>query len=116
MRAGDYPDESNFWVWLKQPKNALTATSLGLSAKNALFPPQLPGAARTALGAAGPAVKNATMILETGGMGSPGWASQKTSIYAMIDKGIQNQTAAMQQTLATSGAGGEDAGTVQQGI
>jgi hypothetical protein len=102
--------------WLKVPKNALTAGELGLAGLSALKAAQLPGAAKTALGAAGPAVKDAQTAIATGGKGSPLWAAQKSAIDASIDQQIANATAAMQQTLANAGAGDKNSGIVQEQI
>jgi len=91
--------------WLKTPKNALTAGSLGLTGLSALKAAQLPSAARTALGVAGSAVKDAQTAIATGGRGSPLWAAQKSAIDASIDQQIENASAAMQQTMANAGMG-----------
>lgn len=101
---------------LKTPRGMLTAGSLGANLFGILSRPQLPGAAKTALGAAGPAVQNATMIIQTGGMGSPLWTTQKASIDAQINQQIANATRAIEQSGVNSGMGGSNSAAIQEQI
>lgn len=97
--------------WFKNPKNLATAGLLGVSGLNALSKPKLPGAARTALGAAGPAVAQATSTIQTGGTGSPLWPGMKASIDSSIDQQIKQQTEALMQAAANAGMQGPGAPT-----
>lgn len=102
--------------WLSNPKNAATAGLLGLSLKNALTTPKLPGADATASAAAQQAVKGATSVVQSGGTATPEWGSQKASIDATINQQIQQQTEAIMQAAASSGEGNQNSGIVQQQI
>lgn len=118
----DAADSSSPSFWdsmlkeLKTPKGALGAGLLASNLYGLLNRPSLPGAAKTALGAAGPAVAQAQSVIQTGGMGSPIWTAQKSAIDAQIDQQIQNMTAAIQQSAANSGMGGSNSGIVQEQI
>ena len=89
---------------------------LGLSAVNAMRTPQLPGAAKTALGAGSQAVTQAQGILSSGGTSSPLWSQQKSSIDQQINQALQQQIAQMKQSAASNGMGGDNSGVVQQQI
>lgn len=102
--------------WFESPKNLGTAGLLGMSLKNALTQPKLPGASGTADAAATSAVQNATSIIQSGGTATPEWASQKASIDATINQQIQQQSEALQQAAASSGEGNQNSGIVQQQI
>lgn len=102
--------------WLSNPKNAATAGMLGLSLKNAVSQPKLPGASTTAANAATQGVKSATSVINSGGTATPEWASQKASIDATINQQIQQQTQAIMQAAASSGEGNQNSGIVQQQI
>jgi hypothetical protein len=91
--------------WLKNPKNLATLGLLGNSAMTALNPPKLPGAAQTALSAAGPAVQEALATIKSGGTGTPLWSQQKASIDASIDQQLQQESEALQQAAANAGEG-----------
>lgn len=100
--------------WLSNPKN-LTSTALtGLSLKNALSQPSLPGAGQTALNNAGPIADQAAGVIKSGGTSAPIWTQQKSSIDASIDQQIQQQAQALQQAAANSGMGNQNSGVVQQ--
>jgi hypothetical protein len=105
---------SDILNWFK--KNPAQAGLLGISGLEALSKPQLPGAARTALGAAGPAVQQAEAIIQSGGTATPIWAQQKAAIDASIDQQIQQQAEALQQAAVNSGMGDKNSGVVQQQI
>lgn len=107
---------SSVMDWLKVPKNALQAGMFGMSLKNALTQPGLPGAAKTAAGIAGPAAQAAAGVIQTGGTGTPLWQNQKASIDSNIDMQIQNEAMALQQAAANSGMGDQNSGVVQQQI
>jgi hypothetical protein len=94
---------SSWESWFTNPKNLATLGLLGVGGMNLLHPPKLPGAAQTALGAAGPAVQSATNIIQSGGTATPIWTQQKASIDASIDQQIQQQTEAIMQAAANSG-------------
>jgi hypothetical protein len=109
-RAGDIGQ------WIKNPKNAATAGMLGLSLKNALSQPKLPGASAAAEANAAAVGKSALPVIQSGGTATPEWASQKASIDATIDNQIKQQTQALMQAAASSGEGGANSGIVQQQI
>lgn len=104
--------------WFKNPKNLATAGLLGMSARNILSPPKLPGTAQTAAGIAGPAAAQAQAVIASGGAAGPAWAQQKASIDATINQQIQQQTESLMQADANSGMQGPGAptGVVQQQI
>src|SRR5208337_2623904 len=102
--------------WLKNPKNAATAGMLGLSLKNSLTQPKLPGALGAAGGNATALGKSALPVTQSGGTATPAWASQKASIDATINNEIQQQSQAIQQAAANSGEGNQNSGIVQQQI
>jgi hypothetical protein len=102
--------------WLSSPKNLGTAGLLGLSLKNALTQPKLPGALGTANANANAATAGALPVIQSGGTASPEWATQKASIDATINQQIQQQTEAIQQAAASSGEGNQNSGIVQQQI
>jgi hypothetical protein len=102
--------------WLSNAKNVGTAGMLGLSLKNALSKPKLPGASQTASAGATQAVQGATSTIQSGGTATPEWGSQKASIDATIDQQITQQTEAIQQAAANSGQGNQNSGIVQQQI
>jgi hypothetical protein len=98
--------------FLKTPRGALTSLGLGSELYGLLNKPGLPGAAKTALGAAGPAVQQAQAMISSGGQGSPLWGQQKGAIDAQIDQQIENMSRAIQQTQQnTSGQGANSAAT-----
>lgn len=109
-------------AFLKNPKNLASLGLGGISALNALSQPKLPGAARTALGTAGPAAQQAIGILQSGGTSAPIYSQQKASIDATIDEQIRTQSEALLQNAANSGEGGvtgpngQVSGVVQQQI
>jgi hypothetical protein len=107
---------SDIGKWLKNPKNAATAGMLGLSLKNSLSTPKLPGASAAAEANAAAVAKGALPVIESGGTASPAWASQKASIDSTIDNEIKQQTQAIMQAAASSGEGGQNSGIVQQQI
>lgn len=102
--------------WLEKPKNLLSLGSLGISGIEGLTKPKLPSAASEALGAAGPAVAQASSIISSGGTATPIWTSQKASIDAQIDQEIQQQTQSIMQAAASNGEGNQNSGIVQQQI
>jgi hypothetical protein len=102
--------------WLSNPKNAGTAGLLGLSLKNALSQPKLPGALQTAENNAGQSTAQALSVINSGGTATAEWASQKASIDATIDQQIKQQSEAIQQAAASSGEGNQNSGIVQQQI
>src|SRR5271163_4467422 len=102
--------------WFENPKNIGTAGLLGLSLKNALSQPKLPGASSTANAAATEAVKGATSVIQSGGTATPEWASQKATIDQTFDQQIKQQSEALQQAAASSGEGNQNSGIVQQQI
>jgi hypothetical protein len=121
MTATDIPSTTDLgggptsWTdWFKSPKNDLSAGMFGMSLFNALNRPALPGAAKTALGAAGPAVAQAQGIISSGGVNTPIWTQQKASIDASIDAQIQQASDALMQQAANAGEGGKNSGIVQQ--
>lgn len=108
--------DSSLMSWLSNPKNLLRLGGLGLSGIQALSKPKLPGAAQTALNSAGPAVQQASSIIQSGGTATPIWAQQKASIDQSIDQQIQQQTESILQAAANSGMGDKNSGVVQQQI
>lgn len=104
------------WQTLKTPRGALTAAGLGANLYGILARGQLPGAAKTALGAAGPAVQRAESVIQTGGMGTPLWTTQKAAIDAQINQEIAQASRAIQQNAQASGMGGANSTAVQQQI
>lgn len=102
------------WNWAKA--HPAQAGMLGLSGFNATHQPQLPGAARTASGAAGSEVQNAQAILNSGGTSSPMWQTMKGSIDSSINQNLQQAIEQMAQAAANSGQGGKDSAVVQQKI
>src|SRR6202034_565189 len=102
--------------YFSSPKNDASAGLLGLSLKNALSKPKLPGALSTAEGNAGTASQGALSTIQSGGTATPEWSSQKASIDATINQQIQQQTQAIMQAAASSGEGGKNSGIVQQQI
>ena len=107
---------SELGKWLSNPKNAATAGLLGLSAKNALTQPGLPGADKAAQANAAALSAQALPVVQSGGTATPEWASQKASIDATVDDEIKQQTQAIMQAAASSGEGGQNSGIVQQQI
>lgn len=107
---------SDIMHWLSNPKNAGTAGLLGLSLKNALSQPKLPGALQTAENNAGQSTAQALSVINSGGTATAEWASQKASIDATIDQQIKQQSEAIQQAAASSGEGNQNSGIVQQQI
>ena len=102
--------------WFSSPKNDATAGLLGISLKNALTKPQLPGALGAANANAAAEAKTALPVIQSGGTATPEWASQKASIDATIDNQIKQQTQQLMQAAASSGEGGQNSGIVQQQI
>lgn len=110
-------DSSNpWWKFLTTPKGAIGAGLLGSNLYGLLNKPKLPGAAQSALNAAGPAVSQAQSIIQTGGMGSPIWSTQKAAIDAQVDQEIKNMTSAILQTSINSGMGGSNSAAAQEQI
>jgi hypothetical protein len=107
---------SSIASWLSHPKNAITASMLGLSGIQAFSKPALPSGASQALGSAGASVSQAQQVLAAGGMGGPTWALQKQSIDAGMAQRERQLIQSIQQNAATSGGGGADSGLVQQQI
>ena len=101
---------------ISTPKGMLGAAGLGLELYGLTRSGTLPSAAKTALGAAGPAAAQAQQIIQTGGMGTPLWASQKSGIDAQVDQQIQNYTRSIQQNAANAGQGGANSMVVQQQV
>jgi hypothetical protein len=97
---------SGLMDWATNPKNLPTEGLLGLSALNALSTPQLPGAAKTALGTSTAGANQAQAIIQSGGTNTPEWAGQKASIDASINQQLQQQTEALKQNAANSGQSG----------
>lgn len=101
---------------LETPKGALTATGLGASLYSLLKGSQLPSAAKTALGNAGPATAQAQAMISSGGMSGPLWQQQKAGIDAQIDQQKADFARAVQQNAANAGMGGANSDVVQQQI
>lgn len=102
--------------YLMSPKGALTALGTGASLYSLLNRAQLPGYAKQAGAAAGPASAQAQTMLASGGQGSPLWGQQKSAIDAQIDQQIQNFSRAVQQNAQNSGQGGANSMVVQSQI
>ncbi|MBA0083364.1 MAG: hypothetical protein HRJ53_00040, partial [Acidobacteria bacterium Pan2503] len=113
-------DKPGFWSQmgktLKTPKGALTAASLAMPLYGLMKGAQLPGAAKTALGASGPAVAQAQATISAGGMAGPLWNQQKAGIDAQINQQLQDFSRQIQQNAANSGQGGANSDVVQQQI
>lgn len=89
---------------------------LGISGLQSLSKPKLPGAANTALSAAGPAVQQAQATIASGGTNTPIWQTQKTSIDTQINQELNQAIEQFKQTAASNGMGGADSAVVQQKI
>lgn len=90
----------------KNPKNLAGIGIEGLSLLQGLKKPQLPGAAKTALGNANAMTANANAVIASGGTATPVWQQQKAAIDAQINQSIENQKRAIQQSAVNSGQGG----------
>jgi hypothetical protein len=97
-------------------KNDASVGLLGLSLKNALSKPKLPGASGLAGANAGAATQGALSTIQSGGTATPEWSAQKSSIDGTIDQQIKQQTQAIMQAAASNGEGGQNSGIVQQQI
>lgn len=102
--------------YLKSPKGALTAASTAAGLYGLLNKPQLPGAAKTALNAAGPATAQAQAMISSGGMAGQLWQNQKGAIDAQIDQQIADFSRALQQQGVNSGMGGQNSEVIQRQI
>jgi hypothetical protein len=113
-------DQGGFWdqmtKYLKTPRGALMAAGLGANLYGILGKTALPGAAKTALNAAGPAVQQAQATISTGGYGAPQWIQQKSAIDSQINEQIAQATRALQQNAQSGGMGGANSAAVQQQI
>lgn len=86
-------------------KDPLKLAMLGLSLKGSLSKPKLPGAAQTALDNANSSTTTANNTINSGGMGSPAWAVQKSAIDSQYDLMLRQETEAIKQNAANSGMG-----------
>lgn len=107
---------SQMGKFLATPKGALTGASLGAGLYGLVNRAQLPGAAKTALNASGPAVAQAQQMIASGGTASPLWTQQKASIDAQIDQQISDFSKALQQQAVSGGMGNQNSEVVQRQI